>query len=391
MNTMKLHIASLFTAFLLGMVSCVYPYDIDAEGRGGEMVIEGDILIGELTTVRLSHTMPISSIGDPQPLLSAEVSVIDDMGMVYPASLDGEDGFVVDTRDADPDRQYKLHVKNLETGRTYESTFKRVCEPAVFDSLSYSLDEVRDRLNVAISIHSGSESFFKWSFTEDWEYHTVLQAAYRYVPPTISMVRWTEVPDGPGKVEKAMYPDNNYYCWCHNVSRNIMVFSTENQSDDRFVDLAFYTIPRTDRRISYIYHIAVELEALDKDAYAYWENVRKNSDYNGSLFSPNPSEVLGNITCLEDPNEIVYGYISASRRSVKTLYIMASSFYRETENFDTTKYQITQGDWYKYFKDGYLPYDIGENPMGPPDWVSRRCVDCTVFGGTSKKPDFWIY
>lgn len=393
MNTMKLHIYPVLIAFLIGMTSCVYPFDIDAEGEGGSMVIEGDILIGELTTVRLSHTMPISTLSIQETFLDAEVCVMDDRGDVYPTISKGEDGFVVDTRNADPDRQYKLHVKNLETGRTYESTFQAVSKPAVIDSLSYILDEERDRMDIAISMHSGSESYFKWSYTEDWEYRTILKAAYKYIPPTVHMNGWwAEVPDGPGQVVKMDTDDITYYCWSHYDSKNIMVFSTESQSDDRFVDLEFHTIDRTDRRISYIYHIAVELEALTKDAYTYWQNVKNNSEYNGSLFAPNPSELLGNISCLEDPSEFVYGYISAAQRSVKTLYVRASSFYKEKETFDTATYSLSQSDWYQYYKDGYLPFDVSsENPLGPPDWVKSRCVDCRQFGGTTTKPDFWAY
>ena len=394
MNTMKLHIYPLLIAVILGMASCVYPFDIDAEGEGGSMVIEGDILIGELTTVKLSYTVPITSFSTQgsEELIPAEVTVLDDRGGVYNVISQGPEGYVVDTRDADPGRQYKLRVKNFENNRTYESSFQQVCKPAVIDSLSYNIDSKRDRLDVAISMHSGSESFFRWTFVEDWEYHTTMKAAYKYIPPAVHRNFWgSEVADGTGSVEKMSADDLTYYCWSHNVSRNIMIFSIEKQSDDRFVDLEFYTIDRTDRRISYIYHIAVQLQALTKDAYAYWANVRDHSDYSGSLFSPNPSEVLGNITCIEDPSEVVYGYISAAQRSVKTLYIRASSFYKEKENFDRTLAQPSQKEWYTYYKNGYLPFDTGENPLAPPDWVKSRCVDCRLFGGTTTKPDFWAY
>lgn len=394
MKTLKLHTALSLAAILLGMVSCVYPLDIEAEGEGGAMVIEGDIMVGKLTTVRLSYTAPISISFPGWQNVPAEVRVEDDLGGEYPVISQTDEGYIVDTRDASPDRLYRLHVRNLETGRTYESTFQPVCRPAVIDSLSYILDEKRDRMNIAISIHSGSESYFKWRYVEDWEYHSYFQAAYVYIPPTISYWRWgTEVTDGDGELQKAMVPENNYYCWSHSESSDIKIFSTENQSDDRFVDLEFHTIERTDRRISYIYHIDVELQALTKDGYEYWENVRENSNYRGSLFAPNPSEVMGNITCLEDPSELVYGYISASQPTSRALYVLNSEarFYKEKESFDLTKVQPSSREWYKYYKDGYLPYDAPD-PMSSPDWVLKKCVDCTYFGGSPyKKPDYWKY
>lgn len=395
MKTLKLHIKALsFLAVLLGMASCVYPLDIEAEGEGGAMVIEGDILIGEFTTVKVSTTTPISVIYQEEANISAEVSVVDDLGSVYPVKYRSSSGYMVDTREASPERLYKLRVRNLRTNKTYESSFQRVCKPGVIDSLSYIPDEKRDRMNIAISMHAGGESYFKWDYVEDWEYHTILQARYVYVPPTVTQYWWgSPVPDGPGEVVQAFVPDNNYYCWSHNESSNIMVFSTENQSDDRFVDLEFYSINRTDRRISYIYHIAVQLQAITKDAYAYWQNVRNNSDYSGSLFAPNPSEVIGNITCLEDPSEIVYGYISAAQRSSNALYILndRTGFYKERESFDETLLQPRKDEWYDHYRAGYAPY-APPQPLADPDWISRRCVDCRVFGGSPyAKPDYWKY
>lgn len=392
---MKKHILhiSVLAAVLSVTASCVYPIDIDVTGAGGSMVIEGDIFIGEITDVKLSYSSPLNSLALPTTDIPAEVEVVDDQGMVYPGyPADNEGLYKVDTRNASPDRQYKLRVRNLDNHRSYESTFQRVCRSSDIDSLSYIIDEKRSCMNIAISMHSGSESWFKWSYVEDWEYHTIYQAQLKYTPPEIVSWGWYRAPSGPGTMERSLPPDNNYYCWSHDVSTEIMIFSTENQSDDRFVDLEFHTLQRWDRKISYVYRIKVQLEPMGSDAYAYWDNVRKNSDYNGSLFSPNPSEMPGNITCIEDPDEFVIGYINAAERSVKTLYVYNSDhqFYKEKEWFDTDKIQPSSSEWYESYQNGYLPY-YTEVPgdFGNAYWVQRRCIDCTQFGGKPQRPDDW--
>lgn len=394
MKNIKTHIALAIIAAIMAMVSCSYPFEIDVEGEGGAMVIQGDILIGEYTTVRVSHSSPISDSFPEESTITADVSVVDDEGTVYPAVNHTDDGYIIDTRTADPNRLYKLRVKK---DRTYESPLQPVNRPAAIDNLSYILDKERNEMNIAISIHSESGSYFKWSYVEDWEYHALKEATCIYIPPKVlryDLVGLKDVTDGPGEIVLVTEDNQAYRCWSHNESKNILVFSTENQKEDRFVDLEFYTIDRSDRRISYIYHIDVKLESLTRDAYKYWETVRNNSDYTGSLFSPNPSELRGNITCQEDPSEFVYGYISVAQRSSKAIYILDSEtgFFIDKYIYDTELHKVS--NWYEAYREkGLLPYQ-GPDPKSTLnlDWIDKRCVDCSLFGGSPKgRPDFWAY
>ena len=172
-----------------------------------------------------------------------------------------------------------------------------------------------------------------------------------------------------------------------------MIFSTERQTDDRFVDLEFRPIPRDDLRISYRYHIDVYLEPLSEDAYRYWENVKANSEYNGNLFAPNPSEMIGNIRCEQDPDEMVMGYISVTSRAHKALLIRHSEsrFYKDSHPYEEPVV-VNRGEWYQYYKDGYLPYSYYEAPgdVSQTYWARSRCVDCRIKGrGTTQQPEDW--
>ena len=61
MSTKILFRTAVFAAVTLLAATCIYPYEVDIE-RGGEypLVVEGDILIGSVTTVKLSHVRPFN-------------------------------------------------------------------------------------------------------------------------------------------------------------------------------------------------------------------------------------------------------------------------------------------------------------------------------------------
>ena len=199
-------------------------------------------------------------------------------------------------------------------------------------------------------------------------------------------------------VEPMEPSESTYACYGHEVSTQIMTFSTEKQSDDRFVDLEFRPIDRSDRRISYLYRIVVNLEPLTKNAYQYWENVKANSDYNGNLFSPNPSELIGNIRCIDDPDVMVLGFINVARRATKEMVVDYSehSFYKSPDVYEE-QVEVSRSSWDSYYKDGFLPITYGEIPgdLSTTYWAPARCVDCLRMGksggknATRTRPEGW--
>ena len=374
----------MMLAAALLAVSCVYPFTPDPTDGSGALVIEGDILIGEWTTVKVSRTIPINSRSLSDPVVGS-VFVEDDSGRQYNAEKTDESGaYLVNTTDADPSRSYRLHFKDGSTKREYVSAWETVRSAPVIDSLSYNLDYDRERLNIALSMHSRGESFFKWSYVEDWEFHSMFNADLKYIPSK----NWSV----PSRIEQMVFPESTYYCYKHAESSQIMTFSTEKQSDDRFVDLEFLPIPQRDRRLSSLYRIVVALEPMSKDAYLYWENIKTNSEYTGSLFAPNPSEMVGNIRCVEEPNELVLGYINVAQRTTEQLVLRSSDhkFFKSPDLY-VEPVEVGRQEWDTYYRDGFLPFTyVMPGDLSSTLWTPGRCVDCKLLnGGSYEKPDDW--
>ena len=365
--------------------SCVYPFEVDLEGESGMMVIEGDILIGEIMPVNVSYTAPVGSTEKDIEYPSATVWVEDDRGGSYLGKDSGKGSYEVDVREADPALKYRLRVKNRDTSREYVSEWQEVHRAAMVDSLSYRMSESRDMMFIGLSMHSMGESWFRWRYDETWEFHSRYYSVLDYSKPT-SANKYGYMFDRPDE-------ENIYYCWSQDESKDLMLFSTETQSEDRFEDLEFHAISRDDRKISSLYHMEVSLQAISKDAYIYWNNVKSNSEYNGSLFVPNPSEMSGNIRCVNDSTEFVLGYISASCVARNDIYIdnAVTRFYKNPPASEEEIVDARNTDWERYSKLGWIPIEYPDKDGNPSvvTWGQARCVDCRAMGGSKKKPEGW--
>lgn len=388
-------IRTLFLSMLaLSLTACIYPYEADIPNSGKSLVIDGDILIGENTMVNVSFTQPMDGSGASAPPL-ADVWVEDDAGTVYDGVLAAGElaspaplptmTYMVDTKSAVPGRKYKLCVRLVDGDRRYESDWCEVQKPVSFDELKYIKDEEHNRLALAISISGQDSRYYRWSYEETWEYHAFYHAYYQYIPPA-SMV------GGYGEITHFTDRDN-YACWRSQPSQRIMLFSTEEQAEDRFEDLEFHLIPRTDSRLSVRYYINVHLQAMPKQGYEYWQKMHTDSDFDGSLFSPTPSGMAGNIHCVQDPDEMVIGYICAAQRVSKyVLYIDAlNKFYTPTPKTYPELEIVHEADWLKkYTQEDMVPVSSTYEMMFLEyQWAPRWCADCRFYGGTNVPPSFW--
>jgi len=130
-------------------------------------------------------------------------------------------------------------------------------------------------------------------------------------------------------------------------------------------------------------------EFFDEFHKLTYELMKKNTEEIGSLFSPQPSEIRGNIRNPNDEKEYVLGYVTASTVEQQRKFIQVPWHYFmlcevvkvPAHNKDSTLY---------YFGPGgpLIPFQYDE----PPPYYSGaepQCVDCTKRGGSVVRPSYW--
>ena len=152
-------------------------------------------------------------------------------------------------------------------------------------------------------------------------------------------------------------------------------------------------IPLASERIGVRYSILVTQYALTKEAYQFWEIMKKNTEQVGTLFDPQPSQLLSNIHSVSDTTEPVIGFISAGAVSQKRLFISRNEVepWRYRTNCET---RIIPLDSLRFFfpNEAWIPLQEWYSPVTGRlfgyDSGTHICVDCTV-RGTNVRPPFW--
>ena len=379
-------------AVALMATSCIYDFSAELGSSDRRVVIEGDLMLGQNSTVALSY---VTSIGKPEnrlPQKNGSVWVLAEDGKRYDGQPSNEAGkFNVDLTQAPSGTRYQLHVINGDSGKEYATGWLTPNKAAVIDDLSYIPEPNKNRMAIGISLHSDGAKYFRWNYDEIWEYTSTYQARYYYTPVENLSQKEKEIYPN-GRMDQFRNGENTYYCWERRKSGEILIFSTKEQTEDRFVDLEFRTIPRSDARLSIMYYMKVYVCTMSEDAYYYWNNIQSNSDYNGSLFAPNPSEMSGNVRCVDSPDEQVLGYVDVSETAVAELFIdnQETNFYVDTRRNNYEPETCESSDlWPALYKQGKLPIELVSDMPAQYSWVAKSCVDCRELGGTKDKPDFW--
>lgn len=386
--------ATLLALTLFCAASCVYDFNADVQGTGGYLVVEGDILVGEYTNVRVTRSQPLSGEMEEAGWFYNRCFVEASDGTLY-----GNGSSVIDTRNADPSLEYRLLIET-ENGK-YASEWQRVLRAADIDSIAYVISDDKSTMTVDITSHGSEENrYYRWIAQETWEYHAPFQASHYFVPQGSILKGEFMYRDTVAMFENG---ENTYYCWNSGAVKDVLIASTDQLSENRLVRHQLYSMDRYEQRISYIYSVLITQEAISETAYRYWTMLDKNSTDVGGLFSPEPYEMRGNIVNLDNPEEMVLGYISVTAPSVTRYYIDAfrTSFPRmRPGEYDIEPVYVQKRDWRAYYRRGFDVYmlhtdeDAGTGRETVEDyefdWLPNRCVKCWMIGGGSKqKPDYW--
>ena len=359
---------------ILAAASCVYPYSAELDSARTLLVVDGDVIIGGTSEFDLSY---VKTLGSGSALLQqpfAELRVEGSDGSVFTGKCVAGHGSV-DTGTADAAANFKLFI-TMASG-SYETDWMTPCSKPVIEGITFKVDE--SSLSVRFSCDSGGSHYVLYP-VETWEYRSDLVASLLYEEPLF--------PGGTGAVREVDPKQANHYCWKSSVMPQ-MLFRSGNPSEGRIQEATVTAIPRTDKRISYMYRISLELRSISEGKFNWLSLLEKTSDNAGDLFAPTPSSIPGNVRCTSNPEEKVVGYVDAtySVRARRDISI------REHNAFigggvSPEPVAVRNVNWFEKYQEGYLPLYKNEKE-GNVYWIESRCVDCRLAGGTTERPEDW--
>ena len=371
-------------AVLFFVSSCVTPFEPEGyEQLENILVIEGDINLAGNTDIIVSRSLKLGDIAKRNYVKGANVWIESESGTKYygyQVSSGQEVKYSTGSLYLDYNKRYKLCVVTPE-GKRYDSELVKPLIPPPVSSVEFLTDTVKKEVTFYVNTADPANNthYYKWSYVEEWEFTAHKYANFEYNPLTFKM---DEIP----------YEKNKYYCWNSDKSKSILIHSTTHLSEDKVYRMPLVSMGPLDLRISLLYSIEVTQQALSKESYLYWENLRKNSDQLGGIFSPQPSEMRGNIKCISDSTEVVLGYISAGFFRKKKFFASKSEIglYWDDHSCEIIipeKAMPIPIPWSTMHEDGYVV--VSYNPTERESvWVLKECADCRT-KGTKTKPLFW--
>lgn len=375
---------------LLLLSSCIYPFSVEkGDAEFSDIVVSGDILIGEQSRIQLGYVFPVGTFPTEmrRDFPTGSLTIENEDGGRWRGEYQSRGLYVFDTSDAPTEGRYRLHII-INDGAEYVSEWMGVHQAPAIHNLNADCDG--EYVNISMDLE-GADSLwnFRWDYNQTWEYHADYYPDLMFVPGLPEKDR-----ENPEKIYRLPTPEEDYYyCWTSAPSVEPGLASAEGQSINSVKNARVLSISCTDMRISTLYCIDVTASGISAGGRAYLQHMHDISNETGSLFSPTPSEMTGNIRCISDPTLQAIGYIDAVCRTTARLFIGPEYYHMAYDPEQWLFYPEPDEDGMYNF-DHFFGY---ASPVSCPDtptktnvkWGPKRCVDCRELKGSKNKPDWW--
>jgi hypothetical protein len=356
--------------------------------------MEGIISGNDSTFIKLSRIKKVDTLRTVFPESNAQVTIESDANNTYPLIEKITGTYACAPLNIDASHKYRLRVKTSDA-KEYVSDFVPVKNAPSIDSVGFAPQAGGIQLYVNTHDDANSTRYYRWDYTETWQFHSMYASGY--------------YSNGVDSIKARQTSQQVYNCFGNDSSTSIVIASTLRLTRDIVYHAPLTAILSSSEKIEKKYSILVRQYALTSDAYAFWQNVQKNTEKLGSIFDVLPSQTQSNFHCITNPNELVVGYLSAGNASYKRIFITAaqlppgySTAYPYSCELDTAfeapdpriptqksiGILVPANSQYMPVTGLFIPPD---NPFGGPNaftFSTKVCVDCTVRGKTIT-PSFW--
>lgn len=383
----KLLILCSFSIFLVYM-ACRKPFNPKTiKGFSSALIVEGVINPSGVTNIYLSRTLDLDDKVMVKPELKATVQVISESNIIHTLPEKTNGLYSISQLALNSSLKYRLKIKTA-SGIEYQSDLMNVRTTPPIDSVNW----VREPNGVGIYINThdsqNKTKYYQWDFEENWELRSIDRSLYTAVSVRPSGV--SVVSRDPNEIPLM------YTCFKVQRSTNIDIFSTAKLSSDVVYRHPVVFIPNGSEKLDVRYSILVRQYAITFEAFEYLSMMKRNSEQLGSFFDSQPSELVGNIRSINDPDDIAIGYVTIAPVLEKRIFITRDQVPGWAFKLDCPiVFAKNHPDSLAvYFGPGAanIPQIPGTNNLGAVEsWLGtlQTCLDCRTRGGNNDKPAFW--
>lgn len=355
------------------------------------LVVEGVINLSvDSTVIKISRTVKLNDSTVLNPVLGATVTVEGEKQYVsYLADLNNNGHYWTYDINLPTDQRYRLRIVTPE-GTQYLSDYITAKLTPPIDSVGYTVKD--SSVNVYVNTHDPANNtrYYLWDYDETWIFHAKYASIYVLDPATNTIVARNR-------------QQGIFYCFGNDQSSNILLNSTEKLAQDVVYQNILTQMLLSSEKVESKYSILLRQYAVTKQAFEFYQNIKKNTEQLGSIFDAQPTEITGNIHNTVNPNEPVVGYISMTNVQSKRIFIAHDALPGNVQPKypydcveETALYSNQQGynDVLNILIDPPIDY-FPTSPIVVPGggiigfhYSTRPCVDCTL-RGTTQTPPFW--
>ena len=359
------------------ITSCKEVYNPTIKNAGNTyLVVEGNIGAGnDSTFIHLSRTIPVADSSTKQPETNATVKVESENGDTYQLHNLNNGVYYAAPLNINPNENYRLHIFT-EDGKEYASDYVPVKITPAIDSVSWKFDETAG-INIYVNTHDAGNKtqYYRWQYVATYEHRSVDSSSLIY----------------DNGLRFRLPQEQIYHCYNIDTSGEIFLASTAGLSSDIVHEKKLVYIQYEGIEVRWVYSINVTQYALTKEAYEYWDNLKKNTEQLGSIFDPQPFAAYGNIHCISNPSEPVLGYISACSATQQRIYIYYLQVHYPYVLTDCKPFIVSPNDIDEVFSKTFLNLPLRYGDFGSVIGYTTECLDCRLQGGTNVKPSYMPY
>jgi hypothetical protein len=344
----------------------------------GYLVVEGYLSANTPTQYTLTRTIGLPGDSAIPVVTGASVQVEGSDSSVYALPGQGNGSYGNTTLPINPAVQYRLRI-HTANGESYLSDFVPVKPSPPIDSVNWVYSQYNG-VNIYVNTHDPNNAtrYYRWTYDQTWQYIMPLQT-YEYYNPDSNAV----FPRQPNQQVNR--------CWRDYESTALLLGNTTKLSQDIVYAYPLVNIPNNSEQLSSLYSIQVTQYALTDSAYNFLSRLQVNTESLGSIFDAQPTALMGNIHCLNNPAEQVIGYISAGTVQQQRIFIAENQlpywdYLIACRSLDITVPDIPDSLEFYFHYGVYTP--IGPD-LGNYTANLTACLDCTSLGGSNQKPSFW--